>query len=211
MDDNGNATLKGQFMGHVAYWLRDTTPLHKFLDVLILFIAGTCGLGLWMAWNSEEALIQIVAQATSRYPTMDVDKAAAGFDGAWAIARDEGAVSIEVYSVDLSNNARTLVRWASTDPEIEAKISSHKRRPLLSPAYDCGQVGVIADLITGDPSIGERSGVLPGYLGLYIPIPDKPGENLCGCVVVSFPLDIEHSKLSLVRSALLSYTEALTR
>lgn len=211
MSDSENKTIYQSAMSHAAYWLRDTTPLHKFLDVLILFIASSCALGLYVAYNSEEQLLGIVSSAMSRYPSLDIGKVEAGFEGAWADAVSYGGVAIEVYEVDLSNNQRTLVRWKAVDSELERAISDHRRRPLLDPAYDARQVAIIADVITGDPSIGKRSAVLPEYMGLYVPIPDAPGQNLCGLVVVSFPPDYDKHDISLLRAALLSYTEQLTK
>jgi hypothetical protein len=206
--DGETKTLKGKAFDYLAYWMRDTTPLHKILDVLILAVAGMLGIALWTAYQSQDRIVDMVGVALQKYPSIDMSELESGWESAWTEAQYEGAVAIEAWSVDLSDNTRRLLKSRTTDTQHGGILERMNHRPLLSHAMTQESIEVFADLITGDPGICLRP-LNDNLIGLYIPIPDSPGRLLCGVLIVSFPVDVPRENMKILRQNLLAYSERL--
>lgn len=203
-------SIQSRVVGYLAYWFRDTHPLHKFLDVLVLALAGVFGLTLWGVYTQQETIVNMVGDALRSRAVIDIVAAEKGWAGAWDDAQSEGAVAIELWEVDLQSNTRRLLKMSCVDPAHEQKIRQHIKRPFVSMTDNPEINHIIGDLLSGDPAVGPRSRGLGDLMALWIPLPDEPAEMLVGVLIVSFPLDIDRDSIRVVRGNLLQFTKGLT-
>lgn len=203
--------IKDRLVGGFVSWMRYAPAARKFLDILVLGLACTVGISLYAFYSRQDTVLGLLNQALTRYPEVSIAKIESGFAAAWEDAKSYGAVAAEVWVVDVTDNSRTLLRYETADKKIEEYIVSHKRRPLLSSGPDSMRIEVAASILTGDPVIDDRSAVLEGYRGLFIPVPDEPGELLAGVLIYSFPVSVPEAEIGKLRTAILPWTKSLTK
>lgn len=203
-------SMQSRVVGYIAYWFHDTHPLHKFLDVLVLALAGVFGITLWGVYTQQETILGMVSQAMRTSAVIDMAAAEEGWQTAWAESQLEGAVALELWEIDLQSNTRRLLKISCTDPAHEQRIKQHIHRPFVANATNPEVNNILGDLLSGDPAIGPRSSSLGDLTALWVPLPDKPAQTLTGMLIISFPKDIDRDSLRVARGNLLNFTASLT-
>jgi hypothetical protein len=203
--------IKEETISFVGKWLRETDSARKLFDVLTislgLFVAGT----LWVAYTRQDTVLDMLGTALDKYPKIDSEVLGREFDNNWKIAQQYGAVALQVESVDLSDNTRVVLRiQQSVDKETLDLGKEGWVRPFCPTVTSPDNLQTLADLITGDYAVAPRD-PWEGYLGLYVPLPDRAGRLLCGIVIVTFELDTPRDTVRACRTALVHFTDALVR
>ena len=203
-----NETL-GKVIGYFNAWLTKTPPLRKFFDVLVLSVGLLIGGTLYVAYQRVDALLALVSRSLSHYPVLDMQAAERGWEAMYAVARKSGAFAVELYAVDMARNTITLMRIEGDDDAVSHYGPAGKTRSFLIPGLGEEQMAEASAIITGDCVVGPRW-VRPEHTGLYIPIPDHPGQLLAGILVLTFDQGTPREQIVAARGGLLAYTESLT-
>ncbi len=197
--------LYGRVLDYFNYWFVQTSPVHKFLDVLVLFVAVFLGGALWIGYQRTDALLAFVGHALREYPSLNMDTVDREWDQLVRIAKKSGATCVELYSIDMARNTRTLVKIQSDD---ESAIALYgpigQTTSFLTPGLNQEHLAGAAALITGDYFIGGRMSN-PNTIALFIPIPDHPGQLLCGVLVVNYPKEMSRDAVAASRVSMLAF------
>lgn len=204
-------TLYGRMLDYGNYWFTKTPPLHKFFDVLVLFVAVLLGGALWVGYQRTDALLAFAGHALRAYPSVDMDAVERGWDQLWLTARNTGATCIELHHVDMARNTRVLVKIKSDDPAaLEMYGPVGQTQAFLRPDFTAEHLAGAAALVTGDYVISTRA-LNPDALALVVPIPDHPGQLLCGALVVTYPITTSRDDISAARVSMLDFVDAITK
>lgn len=202
-------SLYGKALDYTNYWFTKTPPLHKFLDVVVLFVALLLGGTLWVAYQRTDALLSFVGHALREYPRMDMEAVAAGWNDLYATAKATGATCVELHHVDMARNTRSLVKIQSDDPAaVEMYGPVGQTRAFLVPSFSPEHLAGAAALVTGDFVIAHRI-TNPNALALYVPIPDHPGQLLCGVLVLTYPITTSREDITAARVAVLDFVSSI--
>ena len=202
-------TLYGRIVDYVNYWFTKTPPMHKFLDVLVVFVAVVLGGTLYVGYQRTDSLLAFVGHALKAYPTINMDAVERGWDELYATARATGATCVELHHVDMARNTRALVRIKTDDPAaLEMYGPIGQTRAFLVPNFSPEHLAGAAALVTGDFVISHRI-TNPDALALYIPIPDHPGQLLCGVLVVTYPKTTSRDDISAARVSMLDFVNEI--
>ena len=203
--------LYGRMLDYGNYWFTKTPPMHKFFDVLVLFVAVLLGGVLWIGYQRTDALLSFVRLSLEEYPTIDINEVERLWPQMWAKCKETGALAVELHAVDLARNTRTLLRRSTDVPNADELYGPIGRtRAFLEPGYEPKHLAGAAALITGDFVVVERL-MFPNEIGLYIPIPDHPGQLLCGVLLVAYPKETPDADITVARVALLEFTDEITK
>lgn len=203
------ATIYGRLLDYGNYWFTKTPPLHKFFDVLVLFVAVLLGGALWVGYQRTDALLAFAGHALRAYPTINMDAVERGWDELYATARATGATCVELHHVDMARNTRVLIRIQSDDPAaLEMYGPIGQTNAFLIPGLSSEHMAGAAALVTGDFVIAHRL-KNPDALALYVPIPDHPGQLLCGVLCVTYPKTKPRDEISAARVSMLDFVNAI--
>ena len=205
------SSVYGRVIEHLNQWLTQTPPARKILDVLVVFVAVLLGGLLYVGYQRTDTLLEFAGRSLSNYPEINLRAADRGWDEMCETAKKSGALCIELYTVDLARNTFTLAKIESEDPEALKRYGPIGRtRSFLIPGLGEEQMAAASAIITGDSVIVPRW-MNPDDVGLYIPIPDHPGQLLCGVLVLTFGKGMPREEIVAARGGLLWFTESLVQ
>jgi hypothetical protein len=201
--------LYGRVLDYANYWFTKTPPMHKFLDVLVLFVAVLLGGVLWVGYQRTDALLSFVRHSLEEYPSINIKEVDRLWPQIWAKCKETGALAVELHAVDLARNTRTLLRRSTDVPNADELYGPIGRtKPFLQPGFSPVHLAGAAALVTGDSVIIPRLEPTT-EVGLFVPIPDHPGQLLCGVILVAYAEGTPEADMGVARVALLEFTDEI--